>query len=207
MSPDEFCLKDYIAQVIELTDVFDERVNTAGWISVDKSRILAQRDVAASVGAILIHPLLGWHEPDTVNERYVSLSGNAPIADDESQSLQRLWIIRHSVAHNAGFVTHHDAYRLRAATLRESAVQITQAFLTETVSFLGGIVQRLAEDKPIGKSIMGQWIRLRSTGVWADDRDAYKALRLVMTVEKNRVRKLPSFTTSYYTKDRQAAGM
>jgi hypothetical protein len=105
MAAFEFCLKDFIAGIVDLTDVFDERINSASWINVDKARILAQRDVAASVGAILVHPLLGWHEPETVNDRFNSLFSTALIPDDAVQALQRLWIVRHSVAHNAGFVT------------------------------------------------------------------------------------------------------
>jgi hypothetical protein len=70
MASFEFCIKDFIAQVVDASDAFDDVVSRCKWIEVDKSRILAQRDVAGSVGALLIHPLLGWHYTDEVNAPY-----------------------------------------------------------------------------------------------------------------------------------------
>lgn len=99
----EFCIKDFIAQVIDASDVFDEGVNSCKWIEVDKSRILAARDSSSSVGAMLIHPLLGWYETDELNQRFEHLFQHRLLDKDEAQTLQRLWIIRHSVAHNGGF--------------------------------------------------------------------------------------------------------
>ena len=55
-------------------------------------------------------------------------------------------------------------------------------------------------------SVISQWIRTRSNGIWADDKDVYKALRLGMRAEKVRVRDLPNVTKGVYSADRRAAG-
>ena len=75
MAAFEYCLKDYIAQLVDATDMFDEAIENCNWISVDKSRVLAQRDASARIGAILIHPLLGWQDAREVNQRYQKLFG------------------------------------------------------------------------------------------------------------------------------------
>ncbi len=98
MAAFEWCVKDFIAQVIDATDTFDNLVIDSKWIEVEKSRLLVQREVTASIGALLVHPTLGWHDPRIVNERYSVLFQAQPIAKDEVLTLERLWLLRHSVA-------------------------------------------------------------------------------------------------------------
>jgi hypothetical protein len=203
MASFEFCVKDFVAQVIDSSDVFDEAVNQCKWIDVDKSRILAQRDVAGSVGAMLIHPLLGWHDTEEMNRRFETLFQYRLLDDAEAQTLQRLWIIRHSVAHNGGFVTHHDAYRLQAPSLREAAMEMDLDFLHETVTFLRTIVLKLEHDKPIADAILGAWIRRKATGVWPQDKVAYSRVRAIVTVIRQRTQDLPKVTKGIYSADRR----
>lgn len=203
MASFEFCIKDFIAQSIDASDVFDDVVNQCNWIDVDKSRILAQRDAAASVGAMLIHPLLGWYDTDELNHRFQALFQYQLLDKEESQNLQRLWIIRHSVAHNGGFVTHHDAYRLQAPSLREGAIQMDLDFLRETTDFLRSIVLKVEHGKPIGDRVIGEWIRRKATGNWRDDKDAYTRVRSIVTVVRQRTQDLPKVTKGKYSADRK----
>jgi hypothetical protein len=202
MASFEFCIKDFIAQIIDSSDVFDETVNQCKWIDVDKSRVLAQRDFAGSVGALLIHPLLGWHDTEELNQRFQALFQYQLLEKDEAQKLQRLWIIRHSVAHNGGFVTHHDAYRLQAPSLREAAIEMDREFLRDTADFLRSVVLKLEHGKPIGDRVIGEWISKKATGTWPEDKVAYTRVRSIVTVVRQRTQDLPKVTKGTYSADR-----
>lgn len=204
MAAFEFCLKDYIAQLVDKSDMYDDRIQTSDWIAIDKSRVLARRDSTGGVGGILIHPLLGWHESDKVNERYKGLFDH-PIfgSREELLNMDRLWILRHSVAHNAGFVTAHDAYRLQAPRLSERAVRIDEEFLRQAIDFLRAVVRRMGD--PIGTAVLRKWFATRAVGVWEQDQDVYTALKLVTTVRQARTDPLPKITEAMYARDQAAA--
>ena len=119
MAAFEYMLKDFVAKAIDSTSAFDEKVKSQEWLSITTERVLAQRIVQASIGSTLVHPTLGWHSPETVNERFKNLFNVPPINGDEIRTLNVLWILRHSVAHNAGFVTAHDAARIGQSNLAE----------------------------------------------------------------------------------------
>jgi hypothetical protein len=149
---------------------------------------------------------MGWHDTDEVNQRFQTLFERQIFEKEEAQRLQRLWIIRHSVAHNGGYVTHHDAYRLQAPTLREAAIAMDYAFLKETTDFLRGIVLKLEHDKPIADRVVGEWIRRKATGSWPDDKVAYKRIRAIVTVVRKRTDDLPNVTKKIYSADRRRLG-
>jgi hypothetical protein len=200
MAAFEWCLKDFFAQVIDATDLFDGDIEEAKWIELEKSRVLAQRTASASIGAILIHPTQGWHDTETVKKRYGAFFSASPVSNADAEVLDRLWILRHSVVHNAGFVTNHDAYRIRAHTLSERAVKIDGEFLEATWDFLTGIVRKLG--KPVGSAVMERWLRERSTGVYADDELEYRRLKLALTVVESRNKELPEIDETTYDEDR-----
>jgi hypothetical protein len=78
---------------------------------------MSTREGFTRLGAVLIHPLTGWQVPETMNSRFKDVFKREPIAPDEIQKPRDLWIIRHLIAHNGGFVTRADARRLRSLTL------------------------------------------------------------------------------------------
>jgi hypothetical protein len=153
----EYLLKDFIAKVIDVTGVFDQKVQRAKWIEVDASKVLAYRIAASTPGSILIHPTMGWHYPDIVNQRYADLFNYQPIATAEIPTLERLWILRHSVAYNAGFVIHHDASRIGSASLAEAVAAIDASFISQTHDFLKPIAERLAAK--VGDVVLLEWLR------------------------------------------------
>lgn len=203
MASFEFCIKDFVAQVIDSSDAFDDVVNECKWINIDKSHVLAQREGGGSVGAMLIHPLLGWTDTESVNERFEILFGRQLFDKTEAQHLQRLWILRHSVAHNGGFVTNHDSYRLQAPSLSEASIAMGMEFLTETSNFLRAIILKLEHGQPIGDRIVEQWFRKKATGVWMNDKVAYTRVRRVVTVVRKRIDPIPKFTKGMYSADRK----
>lgn len=199
MAAFEFCLKDFVALAIDCSDVYDEEVDRLDWIVVDKSRVLAQREVSGRVGALLIHPTLGWHDSKLVNERYKRLFGQTLIPEGQGEVLDRLWILRHTVVHNAGFVTHHDAYRLRATMLSEKAARIDPVFLDASVAFLRDLARRLGD--AIGDAVLSRWFKTRSTSQFENDAAAYEALKLLATVVESRAQPLPTVTEPMYDED------
>lgn len=114
MAAFEFTMKDFIAQTIDATHVYDEAARGWDWLKIDVPTVMSTREGFTRLGAVLIHPLGGWQTPETMNSRYMQVYGRRPIAGVEVSQLRDLWIVRHSIAHNAGFVTEADARRLRA---------------------------------------------------------------------------------------------
>jgi hypothetical protein len=204
MAAFEWCIKDYFAQVIDATDLFDAAVEAADWIRLDKSRLLAQRESTASIGAMLVHPTLGWHDPREVNARYRVVFGAQPIANDEIRPLEQLWLLRHSVAHNGGLVTHHDAYRMGASHLANQTARIDANYIAQAEELLGRIIARLHH--PVGEKVLERWIRSRSIGVWVLERQEFSKLRLITTAEPGRHRDLPEITQEHWEADRERLG-
>ncbi len=201
MSAFEYMLKDFVAKAIDATSAFDEKVKSQEWLSITTERVLAQRVVQASIGSTLVHPTLGWHSPETVNERFKSLFNVAPIQGGEIRTLATLWIIRHSVAHNAGLVTAHDAARINTPALAEKVVHIDERYILEAFDFLKVIAGRLASDS--GKSIMKQWFGTVKEygGDFQRDRISYGRIKHLGSFVEARTHPLPEITDAMYAAD------
>lgn len=135
MASYEYMLKDFLARIIDIIDIFDQKLIKQKWISIDTERILSQRIAQTTVGSLLIHPTLSWQDPDQVNERCKFVLGNEIIFPSEIPTLNRLWVLRHSVAHNAGFVTSPDAGRIGSAIISEKVINTDDNFILETFEF------------------------------------------------------------------------
>lgn len=194
----EYMLKDFVAQAVDATTVLDETIQAAKWTDFSAAKILASRSIATTPGAMLVHSTLGWHTPSTVNERYKSLFGQEPIGSTEIPNLERLWILRHSVAHNAGYITSYDASRLGAAELADSVVNIDADFIAETKDFLIPIGERVAS--AVGKALLNRWFKsVQGDGAnFQRDRDTYTKLKFLGTMVKSRIREVPVPTEQDY---------
>src|SRR3712207_6651579 len=60
MAAFEFTMKDFIAQTLDATHIFDDEAAEWRWLEVDVARVLSAREGLTRIGAILIHPLQGW---------------------------------------------------------------------------------------------------------------------------------------------------
>lgn len=201
MASYEYMLKDFLARIIDIVDVFDQKLVKQKWINIDTERILSQRVTQTTLGSLLIHPTLGWQDPDQVNERYLSVLGNKIILSSEIPTLNRLWILRHSVAHNAGFVTAPDAGRIGSAGISEKVIN-TDDYMRKVFEFLKPIAERLT--KSCGKSALQQWLNAAADLDFNYDRDRliYERLKLVGTYLPSRPHSLPEFTEQDYLADR-----
>lgn len=198
MAAFEYMLKDFVAQAIDSTTVLDETVQDAKWIEVSAAKILASRSTATTPGAMLVHSTLGWHTPEKVNERYTSLFGKKPIDSAEIPDLERLWILRHSVAHNAGYITSYDSSRLNAAGLADSVANIDAAFISETKNFLIPIGERLATE--VGPGLLSRWFSsLKGEGAdYERDKITYERLKALATMVQSRTREVQQPTEQDY---------
>ena len=206
MASFEYFLKDFIASVVDIIPIFDEQIQKAKWIEVDVRSILAIRDtVQPSTGSFLLHSTLGWFDPDKVNQRYNDLFKYSPLSDFEKPELNRLWILRHSVAHNAGFVTTKDAGRMGLSHLSNSVVDIDAAFMADAFDFLGIIVSKIT--KNVGDKVLLQWLQsqIERGPDYKRDKHTYRWLKLLATYVKSRARNLPRITKSSYTRDFERA--
>jgi hypothetical protein len=201
MASFEYMLKDFIAQIVDTTDIFDSRLKAQKWIWVDIERVLSQRVARTTASALLIHPTLGWHEPEEVNKRFKQVLGTKVIERDEMPTLSRLWIIRHSVAHNAGFVSGPDAARLGSSALNEKVAAVDQTYMTVAFDFLCTIARRVAE--VCGGAVLTQWLGSLDDlpADYARDGDTYGRLKLLATFLASRPRDLPAFGEADYVND------
>jgi len=154
MASFEYLTKEVIARSITLTDYLDSSLEKCDWIKVSCGQVLATRKVQATPGSVLIGPTLGWHSAKEVNRRYSLFFGIDPILASEVGDLDRLWILRHSVAHNAGLVTNHDAARLKSPELSERVVSMSETSIGDTFSFLSPVAERMvgiAEQSLLGR--------------------------------------------------------
>jgi hypothetical protein len=201
MAAFEYMLKDFVAKSIDATSVFDGKIKEQDWLSVTTDRILSQRVAQTSIGSMLVHPTLGWHTPETVNTRYKNLFNCVAFKADSIKTLNTLWILRHSVAHNAGFVTAHDAARIGNASLSEKVVDIDADFIKETFDFLKNIATQIA--LTCGKSILKQWFTSQKDyGMdFIRDESEYGKVKQIGTCITSRTRELPCLTEAEYNAD------
>jgi hypothetical protein len=199
MSAFEFAMKDFIAQTLDATHLYDDVAKEWKWLLIDIPSVMSSRDSLGRVGAILIHPLLGWQTPETMNSRYQDVYGRQPIAKNELQQLRDLWIIRHSIAHNGGFVTEADARRLRTPALRNRQILIDVDYLQRAVEFLRGITMRLSD--PVGLSLLRRWFAEGAAGTWDEDRETYQRLKKLVAYVNSRVQEVPVPDQAMYIAD------
>lgn len=201
MAAFEYMLKDFIAKSIDVANVFDEKLKQQEWLSITTERVLSQRIAQSSIGSMLVHPTLGWHSPETVNERYKAIFNVIPFDREDLKKVSILWVLRHSVAHNAGFVTAHDSARINQPALTERVAHIDENFIKDAFDYLCSIANRLAES--CGKSMLKQWLKSLRTydQNWERDRNTYQAIKWLGAYVNSRNQELPAYDEAAYNAD------
>lgn len=201
MAAFEYMLKDFIAKSIDAAAVFDEKLKQQEWLSITTERVLSQRIAQSTIGSMLVHPTLGWHSPETVNDRYKAIFNVTPFDGGDIKKVFVLWVLRHSVAHNAGFVTAHDSARINQPVLTEKVAQIDEIFIKDTFNYLCLIASRLAVS--CGKSMLKQWFKSMKTygQNWERDQNAYMAIKLLGSYVSSRNQELPTYDQAAYSAD------
>lgn len=197
----EYLFKDFIAQVVDVVDIYDEQIKKADWITVDAGHILSVRTARGTPGAMLLHPTMGWQNPKNVNARYSRLFEFSPIHASEIETLEQLWVLRHSVAHNAGFVTSHDAARAGMPHLSNEVAAIDDEFIREAFYFLCEIASRVAES--VGDTVLIAWLKSRVDAGkdYKRDKQTYSLLKWLATYVDSRAQAIPRVLKGQYSDD------
>jgi len=201
MASFEFFLKDFVAKSIDATTLLDETLKKEKWLEIDVSRVLANRSGMATTGSTLVHSTLGWHSPQQVNARYQTLYVHQAFSAQEVESLEKLWVLRHSVAHNAGMIIHYDAIRIGAENLADHAADIDAAFIEATFDFLSPIARRIC--KECGENLLRSYFRpLNGRGPdFFSDMPVYANLKNLSEYVESRTRELSNTDVAAYNID------
>jgi len=155
-----------------------------------------------------IRRLDGTSPRPLINERYKHLFQREPVEASEVGPLKRLWILRHSVAHNAGFITDYDSVRGDFPALSRRVADLQPVHLDDSFEFLCRIARRVADT--VGDRIVVDWLKTRvpQGKSYVRDRVTYKTLKLLATFVNSRAQDLPSITKGSCTDDyTRAAGV
>lgn len=201
MASFEFFLKDFVAKAVDATTNLDEKIRKEKWLEIDVDRVLANRSGMATVGSTLVHSTLGWHSPAQVNARYSSLFYRNAFSPREIETLEKLWVLRHSVAHNAGMIIHYDATRIGDEMLADHAVDIDAQFISETFDFLNPIAKTICEQCG-GNLLKTHFQPLHARGSdFVADTPAYSRLKHLAEYVESRTRELSLIDQPSYLVD------
>ncbi|WP_146205021.1 hypothetical protein [Meridianimarinicoccus roseus] len=201
MASFEYFLKDFVAKAVDATTLLDEKIKKEKWLEINVDRVLANRSGMATIGSTLVHSTLGWHSPAQVNARYCSLFNRNAFGAREVETLEKLWILRHSVAHNAGMIIHYDATRIGDEMLADHAAEIDAAFISETFNFLSPISKTICEE--CGGSLLRQQFQpLYARGPdYLTDMPVYARLKPLFEYVDSRARELSQVNKTSYQAD------
>lgn len=198
MASFEYFLKDFVAKCVDATTNLDEKIRKEKWLEIDVDRVLANRSGMATIGSTLVHSTLGWHSPAQVNARYASLFKRNAFSVREVETLEKLWVLRHSVAHNAGMIIHYDATRIGDEMLADHAADIDANYISETFKFLSPIAKTICEECG-GNLLKEQFQPLHARGPdYVTDMPVYSRLKPLGEYVESRTGELsPTDRTSY----------
>lgn len=201
MASFEYFLKDFVAKAIDSTTRLDEKIKKERWLEIDVDRVLANRSGMATIGSTLVHSTLGWHSPAQVNARYVSLFSRNAFSAREVETLEKLWVLRHSVAHNAGMIIHYDATRIGDEMLADHAADIDANFISETFNFLSPIARMICQE--CGGNLLRQHFQpLQARGPdFVADVPFYARLKPLSEYVQSRATELPPIDAAVYNAD------
>lgn len=190
-----------MAKAIDSTSNLDEKLQGQNWLKINVERVLANRSGVATVGSTLVHSTGSWHSQAEVNKRYQHLFQRRPFSASQVEDLEKLWILRHSVAHNAGMIIHYDAARIGDETLANCAADIDAEFIKKTFLFLSPIAESICTE--CGESLLrSQFQPLSHRGPdYISDKSSYSGLKYLSKYVDSRVKDLPSLDQSVYETD------
>ncbi len=201
MAAFEYLCKSFVASVIDQVSIYDNTLRSSKWLAMDVERLLLFRQAMPTPGAVLLHPTQGWQDCDKVNTRFNELFARQPITNAEKPAIEQLWVLRHSVAHNAGFVTDYDAHRAGMPALAGRVAAIDSDFIKWSFETLNPLASRIANE--VGDKLLLDWLRTKSAAgpEYMRDKDTYSALKLIATCVEGRSTDLPKITKGTYSTD------
>lgn len=115
--------------------------------------------------------------------------------------MEKLWVLRHSVAHNAGMIIHYDATRIGDEMLADHAADIDANFIAGTFTFLSPIAKKNCEECG-GNLLRTQFQPRHARGPeFVADTPAYSRLKPLSEYVKSRLQELSSIDQPTYEAD------
>lgn len=83
-------------------------------LQIDPVRVSAYRGQPAPIGQLIADNLAGWQDPTRVNDHFRAVIAKLQFySKKESEILQVLWQMRHSIVHTAGWITQPDSQKVK----------------------------------------------------------------------------------------------
>ncbi len=121
-----------------------KRLQSDSQLNLDTARLLAYRGRTAPIGQLVAEGLGSWHNPRRVNQHFAALIHDVQFySGKESEQLELLWQLRHSVVHTAGWLTHADAQKIPGLlALADRPILLNENFVEAAARRLHVIVAR-----------------------------------------------------------------
>lgn len=101
-------------------------------VNIDFIRLAAYRGFGTTSGMILADSLPGWHNSDIVNSYFNKLLKTNLFNEEESQKIQVLWQLRHSIVHTGGSITLPDAQKVDSLRpFADNTIVFENTFISE----------------------------------------------------------------------------
>ncbi|MGD9695100.1 MAG: hypothetical protein AB7V42_05510 [Thermoleophilia bacterium] len=174
LSSFELSLKSLYARIIDRTSRYDDRLKDDKSLSIKPELILANREVTGA-GDVFASQWNAWQAPDEVNRRFRTLMQVDPLDKAAVPDLEKLWQLRHVVAHSSGVTSRLDRHRLGGAIEADRALVIDGAYLSEVEARLLTIMTNVVNI--VGNRLLDDFFASDPTG--EARQDEYSALFLL----------------------------
>ena len=196
LSAFEVMWKALYAAIVDSTTFYDDNLvdHRLTRAVVTTESLLAHRGEGGA-GGVLASSLGTWQNSETINTRYSAAFQVHPISSADSELVDQLWHIRHTLAHNSGVVGALEAYRLGSALNPGQSLQIDEDYLTYAESELARIAR--SGVKIVGTRLLQNYFVTEASGDWSQDQPVFSRLSLLGLVVP-KTKDLPSLTQVMY---------
>lgn len=174
LSSFELSLKSLYARIIDRTGRYDDMLKGDKGLTIKPELILANRDVAGA-GDVFASQWNAWQSPTEVNKRFRNLIAVDPLDNAAVADLEKLWQIRHVIAHSSGVTSRLDRHRLAGAIEADRALVIDGDYLVVVETHLLAIVT--AATAVVGTRLLDDYFSNQPT--WDANEDEFAALFLL----------------------------
>lgn len=174
LSSFELTIKSLYARSIDCTGRYDDRLKGDTKLTIKPELILANRDVTGA-GDVFASQWNAWQAPTEVNQRFCKLIEINPLDNTAVAALEKLWQIRHVIAHSSGVTSRLDRHRLGGAIEADRALVIDGDYLAVVEERLLAIMTSAAA--VVGKRLLDDYFDRNPA--WDTEQVEFTALLLL----------------------------
>lgn len=199
LSSFELSVKSLYACIIETTSRYDERLKGDKKLTIRPELILANREVAGA-GDVFASQWNAWQAPSEVNDRFRSLMEIDPLDNAAVADLEKLWQVRHVIAHSSGVTSRLDRHRLGGPIEADRALVIDGSYLEVVEHRLLAIMRAAVE--VVGIRLLDDYFA--GQPAWATNEGEFTDLFLLGRVV-SQTQDLPEVTEASFNAEQAAA--